>query len=836
MRTKAITVLQLAMISFCLSSISLLADQRVYFAPNRIVIQVQTGVTLETVNGKVTTNNLVLQAVLDTVKAVSSEDCFPFDKGGSRLSRTYILNLETNTDVLAAVKSLSAVECVRNVQPDYIYQCHATPTDSSYPNQWGSLIIETSTAWDLFTGNDRVIVADVDSGVDYRHEDLAANMWKNTNEIPNNGVDDDGNGYIDDVLGWDFTSFKYSITTWGSGEDASSFTRWYWKSEDNDPGDDGRNYDYYGDDELNAHGTHVAGIIGAVANNTTSGSENIVGVLWNCKIMAVQAADTYGSLDSSWAAKAIRYAADNGAQVINMSFGGISQAGIEYEALQYAHNKGVVLCASAGNDNAMTLSYPASTENVISVAATDRNDKRSIWPGVNSGSNYNSAVDISAPGTGILSTTPGNSYESWNGTSMACPFVSGAAGLIIGYGETLGKKFTPAQVEYILKEGADNIDAENPAYIGYLGAGRLNINNSLLVVQTMPSMLSSILIQPVDDPTASDIVVTEHTSRNFQAIGVYSDGSTKDLTSEVTWMVRPIRYGSFSSIVPGRFSALQVPDDREVVITVLLNNNDGNYVSDQVVTIENDPDASPVSISGLDTIDPLSSASYKAIYQTPDGINTDVTSQVTWTIVQGTEYANFDSSQPGVLMTSSSSAGKTLIIKATYIDSSVRDIFTQIKTITVNQISHQVAGLFLTAPDSLTAGSPVQLAAKLIMAGQSQTVDVTALSTWSSSPTAAGEFDDPANNPGRFIPGNVSSTTVVTLSVQYTINGQVYTARLETVVVPATAKSAAAELTDFDSEDPEEQTDLVSSLPCSLPGLMIMAGMLFSGLLIVREK
>jgi subtilisin family serine protease len=808
-----------------LFSASLFASEQVYYVPEQVLVQVQLNVDLQAENGRVTTSNAALQAVLNEIGATGCEAVFPFDQGGTRFSRTYTLSLAKDANVVDASNKLVKLECVQSVQPNYVYQAHATPTDESYSDQWGLQLIQTASAWDLFTGNNAVTIAVLDTGVDWGHQDLAANIWINTGEIENNNVDDDGNGYVDDRRGWDFTAYLYGRSYVDPEDEEKITTYYFWKPEDNNPGVD--DSDPFG---LDPHGTHVAGIAGAVGNNSVSGGTNTVGVLWNCNIMALQAGAPWG-LESVWITKGLRYAADNGAQVINMSFGGYGgENGVVCEALQYAHEKGVVLCASAGNGYDMRPSYPASLDNVISVAATDENDAKADF------STYNELVDISAPGVEILSTVPNNSYESvgWSGTSMACPFVSGAAGLVIGYGETLGKKFTPAQVEYILEQSADNIDAENPNYLGYLGAGRLNVSNALIVAQNTPAMISSILVRPADDPTAESVAVDEHSTRDFRAIAAYSDGTLDDITDRVIWSVRPMRYGRFSDLVPGRFSALQVPSDREIVIAAYLEDNGYTFSGQRVVTIEDDPEASPLAINGLDEVNPLSSASYLAVYQSPDGTNTDVTGEASWEITAGTEYANFDNAQPGMLLTKSAAAGQTISFKATYVDQTDRRIFTQTKTIQVSDEFQQVAGMYLTAPESLTAGSSVQLTAKLIYAGQDQVKDVTTLSTWSSSPAGAGSFVEP----GLFNAGDVSSETTVTLTVQYTTNGQVYTAQLQTKVVPAVAKSAlgvTTEADDADSEDSETKDSFLGLTGCTLPGILIMAGLMFGGLVLMRE-
>ncbi|HSG06015.1 MAG TPA: S8 family peptidase, partial [Nitrospiria bacterium] len=248
-----------------------------------------------------------------------------------------------------------------------------------------------------------MVVASIDSGVDYTHSDLAANIWVNPGEIPGNGVDDDGNGYIDDVHGWDF------------------------ENNDNDPMDD------------NGHGTHTAGTIAGVGNNGLG----ITGVAWRAAVMPLKFMDSTGSGFSSNAAAALIYAANAGAQISNNSWGCFGRAACFSQTLEnaiaYANTLGMTFVTSAGNDGAnvdVTVDYPCTSTqpNVVCVAATDQNDLRPAF------SSYGAtSVDLGAPGVNILSTVPSGScelcdssgYLALNGTSMAGPHVAGAAAVLI---------------------------------------------------------------------------------------------------------------------------------------------------------------------------------------------------------------------------------------------------------------------------------------------------------------------------------------------------------------------------------------------------------------------
>ncbi len=250
-----------------------------------------------------------------------------------------------------------------------------------------------TSAWDISTGKRDVIVAVIDTGVDYKHPDLVNNMYRNPKEIPDNGIDDDGNGFVDDVFGYDF------------------------HDNDGDPMDE------------NGHGTHCAGTIGAEGDNLTG----VVGVNWQVQIMAVRFLGADGSGSTTDAIKAIDYAVANGAKVLSNSWGALlAKSSALQKAIQRAEAKGVVFVAAAGNDGINGDKYPTypaayDVSNIISVAATDPIDG-TLAPFSNFGAK---SVDIAAPGVNILSTYRGGGYAFMSGTSMATPHVAGAIGLLL---------------------------------------------------------------------------------------------------------------------------------------------------------------------------------------------------------------------------------------------------------------------------------------------------------------------------------------------------------------------------------------------------------------------
>jgi subtilisin family serine protease len=329
------------------------------------------------------------------------------------------------------------------------------PDDPYYRYQWGLQKINAEKAWGISTGKD-VVVAVLDTGIDYNHTDISSRLWYNTAEIPDDGIDNDGNGFVDDHLGWDFAG-----------------SRWYRSIQDNDVID------------RNGHGTHVSGIIAAEANN----SEGIVGVAPDAYILPVKVLDDSGRGSWSSVARGIRYAADMGAKIINLSLGGWGYASPRSffgRAVKYAANKGCVIVAAAGNSNGNVNNFmPANMSDVISVGATTGlNDRRAYF------SNYGSCLDVAAPGVNILSLrakgTGGSKgydffprldqqaeYRKLNGTSMAAPFVSGLAALLLADDPTL----TPNDVRRIIRFSSE--DLGKSGFDKYFGYGRIDAYGAL---------------------------------------------------------------------------------------------------------------------------------------------------------------------------------------------------------------------------------------------------------------------------------------------------------------------------------------------------------------------
>jgi len=374
------------------------------------------------------------------IKKVFKNKQPPVNKALPDLTRIYYLKLSLNADIPSIAKELSQNPNVEYAEPRYIYEMYDVPDDPLYSDQWYLPKINASNAWDISQGDADVVIGIIDTGVDWTHPDLVENMWTNDGETGldangnnkrTNGIDDDNNGYIDDWNGWDFC-----------GDDGHT--------PDNDP------MDIYG------HGTHCSGIASAVTNNEIG----VAGLGRTCQIMPIRVI-YYGVL--LFGPEGIVYAADNGCDIVNLSWGGGHPSSFLNDAIQYAHQSGTFVIAAAGNDDTSEKKYPASYTNVFSVAATDENDNKASF------SSYGSSIDISAPGNHMLSTVLDDSYGYMSGTSMAAPLVAGLAGLI----KSQNPNWTNVQIANQILMSADNIDELNPQFIGMLGSGRINALNAL---------------------------------------------------------------------------------------------------------------------------------------------------------------------------------------------------------------------------------------------------------------------------------------------------------------------------------------------------------------------
>ncbi len=418
------------------------------------------------------------------------------------LERIFELHYALDIDAYDACALIAQNPDVEYAVPVFRRTFFGTPNDAQFSSQYAMAKIKASQAWDISTGSSTVVIADVDSGVDFEHEDLAANQWLNPGEIGTdsqgrdkrtNGVDDDKDGYIDDYRGWDFVG---SITTVQAMQGTLK--------PDNDPKVRNANMDA----ELN-HGTMTTGCAAAVTNN----SKGVAGVGYNCKYLAIKCgSDQFGNAVLA-GYEGIRYAAMLGAKVINCSWGGAGSSQAEQDVINFAVSKGALVVVAAGNNNlnlADSLQYPANFDNVLTVGATDANDKKAGF------SNYGQRVDVWAPGVGILSTQSPNKYGAMDGTSFSCPIVAGLAGLII----SKHPDWTPKMVAEQIRSTCDNVittnQSQRPLYYGRVNAYRALSENADLNTGTTPGLeLTNMSFNGKASVDATSGVATTFTIRNY---------------------------------------------------------------------------------------------------------------------------------------------------------------------------------------------------------------------------------------------------------------------------------------------------------------------------------
>ncbi|MDD5258569.1 MAG: S8 family serine peptidase [bacterium] len=416
----------------------------------------------------------------------------PLDEG---LSRWFTVSVKDGQDLQDTLDACTGSSLVEYAEPIYIYSIAAVPNDpyysssgtwgQQYDDQWGLKNIQSERAWNISRGNSDAIVAVIDTGVDSTHPDLSANIWSNPGEIPGNGIDDDNNGYIDDTMGWDFID------------------------NNNDPMD------------THGHGTHLSGIIAAVGNN----GQGITGVCWQAKIMVIKGLTDSGTGASDQLAQAIKYAVDNGAKVINLSWGGYGTSLLIQDALMYAYDHNCVIVAAAGNNNTNAEKFfPGNYSQAITVAACNANDVRASF------SNYGPNVDVTAPGVDILSLKAkgtdmcrtevnivGGEYYRASGTSMATPFVSGLAALIIASDRSL----TNLEIEAKIIASCEDLGSSGKD--DYYGYGRINAAQAMVLGKGEQVRVTdfNVIDTPSDDGDSLDVTWTASSVMTVEGFSIY---------------------------------------------------------------------------------------------------------------------------------------------------------------------------------------------------------------------------------------------------------------------------------------------------------------------------
>lgn len=375
------------------------------------------------------------------------------------LSNIYTLEYSSNIDPFIAAKKLESSNDVEFAEVVYKREIVFTPNDPQVKDQYHHNLIKTFQSWDLLDTTKKVIIGIVDTGIEFEHSDLKDNIWYNEGEMgldannkpkQSNGIDDDENGYVDDFQGWDMAL------------------------GDNDPRPGHR------------HGTHVAGIVSAKANNLIG----VSGVAFNGKLMAVKIApDNRNATNVVNSYQGLLYSAIMGADVINCSWGGGGFSNAEASLVSAAVDLGAVIVCAAGNNGSLQAFYPSSYNNVLSVASSDENDSQSSF------SNYHPKVDVSAPGSNILSSVLDNTYANSSGTSMASPVAAGVVAMI----KTNFKEYNNIQIMEHLKATTDDIeDNLVSSRKGNFGTGRVNAFSALNTPSPQLVTLDSYTIVDLD--------------------------------------------------------------------------------------------------------------------------------------------------------------------------------------------------------------------------------------------------------------------------------------------------------------------------------------------------
>lgn len=496
---------------------------------------------------------------------------FPFDKTppkefnelGQRyadLSLIYELRYSASLPIEKVINKLLSTHIFIYAEPHIIPQLNYNPNDplANPTDQYHLQTINAFNAWGVNKGDSSIVIGVTDTGIDPSHPDLFNCIKRNYNDLPD-GIDNDGDLYIDNYLGWDL----------GSNDNDATFA-------------------------ANPHGVHVCGIAGATTDNATGGA----GVGFNCKILPIKISDASGSLVAAY--EGIKYGADHGCSVINCSWGSTGSSQFGQDIIDYATiNKNCLVVAAAGNNIFNTDFYPAAYNYVLAVANTNSGDAKS------NSSNYGYFVDVCAPGENIFSTWPGNMYVNQSGTSMASPVTAGAAGLV----KKQFPSYSALQIGERLKVTSDNIYPLNAPYINRLGSGRINLFRAL----TDP---------PTPSVVFSNKTVSDHNDEMF-VIGdtLFITGfftNYLDPTSSLTATLNPL--SAYASIIdnvtplgvintmasvnnngdPFRFKLTgSIPINQAIDFELVLQ--DGSYQNKQYFTIYVNVDYINIAINDVST-------------------------------------------------------------------------------------------------------------------------------------------------------------------------------------------------------------------------------------------
>lgn len=539
------------------------------YLPKTIIIKVKSEYSAFCSNNEI--KNPLFNQLAAGIGVVNLHKKFPLDKAPERktnqlgqkyadLSLIYELNYTQNIQIEKAISQLLSSGILIYAEPHLIPKLAYNPNDpfSDVANQYHLQTINAYNAWNVNKGDSSIVIGITDTGTDPTHPDIFNNIKRNYADIPD-GMDNDGDTYVDNYMGWDLGS------------------------NDNDP-----------TWQANAHGVHVGGLSSASTDNNAG----VAGVGFLCKFLPVKISDANGSLIAAY--EGIKYAADHGCSIINCSWGGAGATQYGQDIIDYATiNKNCLVVCAAGNNGAQIDFYPAAFNYVLSVANTTSTDAKQVT------SNYGYFIDVCAPGDAVLATWPGNSYSHQTGTSMASPIVSGAAGIV--------KKQFPSynglQIGERLKVTADDIYSVNATYQNKLGTGRINLfraltdpakpsvvmtnittidHNDNLFIQNDTLFITGLFTNYLDATSALGVTVTPLSAYATVLDNTTSLGVLNTLAS-VTNTIDPFRFKLTGTI----------PTNQLISFEVLIK--DGSYQAKQYFSVMLNVDYINIAINDVQT-------------------------------------------------------------------------------------------------------------------------------------------------------------------------------------------------------------------------------------------
>ena len=455
--------------------------------------------------------NLQLNQIIDDYDV--SEITHPFSGlNNDTLDLTYKMYFEDTFQVNQLINEMSTLLWVDYAEKAPLFRTSYIPSDLN-SLQWYLDKINAPEAWDISFGSEDVSIAIVDNAVRTTHSDLVPNLWVNTAESEN-GFDSDLNGYTDDINGYDVADQD------NNPNPPASFTGGAF-----------------------SHGTHCAG----TASGATDNNLGIAGVAFNTKIIGVKCTpDNSSGATLPFAYEGLKYAIDVDADIISMSWGSRAQSFTGDALLSQAALNGIIMIAAAGNDNEENALSPASNANVMAIGATDEDDLKASF------SNYGPDIDLMAPGKSIYNLFGGNDndYGYSDGTSMACPIVAGAAGLLLSEFPDI----SPQDLKNALKDGCDDIDALNSGFEDKLGSGRLNLFNSMSILNTQNfNMNKNVKVYP--NPAKNILNISFDKNVSPENILIY-DNLGRNITNKVSIGIvsnTEVKIKSLSNLSPGYY-------------------------------------------------------------------------------------------------------------------------------------------------------------------------------------------------------------------------------------------------------------------------------------------